>query len=217
MRGPRLSSTFWHSDGQNRVADQREAPQRPSVFHSKKGFFAALADSPCFHSHSVWSGFRSGASWSSSSSERVLPSQCRTERLRFQLRPFRRDLAVTRTRRWVQKPFNLKLLPYAACWDAGAGRLLRSGSYTSPHTHNRCSSTANFLATPTIARFLAFLPPRWASFSPQRLRSVSGPRRFRIKCAPCTSNVRRYRSPSLVMRGCGWLCPDSLCLGRRPT
>ena len=32
MRGPRLSSTFWYSAGQNCFADQREAPQRPSVF-----------------------------------------------------------------------------------------------------------------------------------------------------------------------------------------
>src|SRR6266478_1957441 len=46
--------------------------------------------------------------------KRVLLSQYRTERLRFQWRPFRRDLAVTRTRRWVQKPYNLKPLPYAA-------------------------------------------------------------------------------------------------------
>ena len=30
--------------------------------------------------------------------------------------------------------------------------LLRSGSYTSPLTYNRCSSTANFLATATTAR-----------------------------------------------------------------
>src|SRR6266478_3970779 len=37
--------------------------------------------------------------------KRVLLSQYRTERLRFQWRPFRRDLAVTRTRRWVQKPY----------------------------------------------------------------------------------------------------------------
>ena len=34
------------------TADQREAPRRPSVFLSKKGFFA-LADSPCFHAHSL--------------------------------------------------------------------------------------------------------------------------------------------------------------------
>src|SRR5580765_6193214 len=47
---------------------------------------------------------------------------------------------------------------------------------------NRWSSTANFLATATTARFLAFFPHRSASFSPQRHRSLSstkGP-----KCVP---------------------------------
>src|ERR1700757_5538206 len=44
--------------------------------------------------------------------------------------------------------------------------LLRSGSYTSLLTHKRCSSIASFRATATTARFLAFFPPRAASFSP---------------------------------------------------
>src|ERR1700753_3917933 len=38
--------------------------------------------------------------------------------------------------------------------------LFRSGSYASPVTHNRCSSTASFRATAITARFLAFFPPR---------------------------------------------------------
>jgi len=49
--------------------------------------------------------------------------------------------------------------------------LLRNGSYTSPLTHNRCSSTASLRATATTARFLAFFPPRAASFFPQRRKS----------------------------------------------
>ena len=36
----------------------------------------------------------------------------------------------------------------------------RSGSYTSPLTHSRCSKTASFRATATAARFFAFFPPR---------------------------------------------------------
>src|SRR5580658_6416158 len=92
--------------------------------------------------------------------------------------------------------------PFSCCaW------LFRNGSYTSPVTHNRCSNTASFRATATTARFFAFLPPRAASFSPQRFKSVSGPR-HRIQCAPCTSNWRKYRSPSLLIRNCGWLSPD---------
>src|SRR2546421_6011832 len=57
-------------------ADLREAPRRPSVFLFLERFFLLLrkvflppADSPCFHSHSLWS-LRSGASWSPSSSKR---------------------------------------------------------------------------------------------------------------------------------------------------
>jgi hypothetical protein len=48
--------------------------------------------------------------------------------------------------------------------------LLRSGSHTSPLTHNRLSSTANFRATASTARFLAFFPPRSASFRPHLRR-----------------------------------------------
>ena len=52
--------------------------------------------------------------------------------------------------------------PYAATFAfVSASLLFRSGSYASPLTHSRCSSTANFRATATTARFLAFFPPRW--------------------------------------------------------
>ena len=44
-------------------------------------------------------------------------------------------------------------------------------------------------------RWLAFFPPRSASFRPQRRRSQSGPNGPRMCCAPCTNNVRRYGSP----------------------
>ena len=54
--------------------------------------------------------------------------------------------------------------------------LLRNGSYTSPLTHSRWRSTASFLATATTARFLAFFPPRSASFSPHLRRSLSSPK-----------------------------------------
>src|SRR5215218_4275509 len=42
---------------------------------------------------------------------------------------------------------------------------LRSGSYGSPLTQRRCSSTESLRATATTALFLALLPPRAASFS----------------------------------------------------
>jgi hypothetical protein len=50
---------------------------------------------------------------------------------------------------------------------------------------------ASFLAVPTMARFFPFLPPRSASFRPQRLRSQSIPKGPRMCCAPCTSSVRK--------------------------
>jgi hypothetical protein len=46
----------------------------------------------------------------------------------------------------------------------------------SPLTHSRCSSTASLRATATTARFLAFFPPRAASFRPHRRRSLSSPK-----------------------------------------
>ena len=53
--------------------------------------------------------------------------------------------------------------------------LLRSGSYTSPVTHNRCNSTDSFRATAMAARFLAFLPPRSQIRCPNRRKSLSFP------------------------------------------
>jgi len=59
---------------------------------------------------------------------------------------------------------------YAAFW------LFRSGSYTSPVTHNRCKSTDNFRATAITARFLAFLAPHSQIRRPYRRRSLSLPK-----------------------------------------
>src|SRR5205814_2807823 len=115
--------------------------RRHSVLPSSilRKVFAALADSPCFHSHSVWSGFRSGASWSPSSSKRVLPSQCRTERPRLQWRPFRRDFAVTRTRRWVYKnPTTfLGCLVRSGCGPAVAQRFVHFSAHPQPVQQHR--------------------------------------------------------------------------------
>ena len=52
---------------------------------------------------------------------------------------------------------------------------LRSASYASPVTHNRCKSTDSFRATAITARFLAFLPPRSQIRSPNRRKSLSLP------------------------------------------
>ena len=87
------TEVFCWTDQQCRIADQLEAPQRPFRFLSWKGFFLPLADSPCFHSHSWWSGLLR-CQLESSISERVLPSRCRTERPCFQLRPFLRSPAA---------------------------------------------------------------------------------------------------------------------------
>ena len=71
-------------------------------------------------------------------------------------------------------------LPLAGYAASAVGAPCRSGSYTSPLTHSRCNSTANFRATATAARFFAFFPPRSHNCSPYRRKSVSGPNGPRI-------------------------------------
>lgn len=58
---------------------------------------------------------------------------------------------------------------------AAAVLITRNGSYRSPLIQIRCSTTASFRATATIARFFAFFPPRSASRRPQRRMSQSRP------------------------------------------
>src|SRR5580704_17534309 len=99
-----------------------------------------------------------------------------------------------------------RVLVYAAAGIARCLRL-RNGSYTAPPTHSRCSKTASFRATAIMARFFPLLPPRSASFRPQRRRSLSAPNGPRMGCAPCTNSVRRYGSPSLRICICGSLWP----------
>ena len=60
-----------------------------------------------------------------------------------------------------------------------------------PLRHILCSITASLRATATMARFLALLPPPAASFSPQRFRAESGPKRPRMYWADWTSRLRR--------------------------
>jgi len=73
------------------------------------------------------------------------------------------------------KSLGIFLLAGYAAAAIGADRAGRSGSYTSPLTHNRCSKTASFRATAIAARFFAFFPPRSHSRNPYRRKSVSGP------------------------------------------
>src|SRR5215472_16040965 len=63
----------------------------------------------------------------------------------------------------------------AAVWVIDANEAWPRGSYTSPLIQSRWSKTASFRATATVARFLAFFPPRSHSFFPNRRKSVSGP------------------------------------------
>ena len=70
--------------------------------------------------------------------------------------------------------FPFLLAGYAAA-AIGTDMAWRSGSYTSPFTHSRCSNIASFRATATAALFFAFFPPRSQSRSPYRRKSVSGP------------------------------------------
>jgi len=130
---------------------------------------SAIADSPCFHSHSGVS-LTLGAVWGSRFSNRCCHLSVELDSTPCGIP------APPRPRSHLNSaipysPANL----YAAC-----ARWLRSGSYTSPLTHNRCSRIDSFRATATTARLCAFLPPRAASFTPQRFKSVSGPKRLNM-------------------------------------
>ena len=63
------------------------------------------------------------------------------------------------------QPTDLSSYAYAAVvWVIGMNEAWPRGSYTSPPIQSRCSKTASFRATATVARFLAFFPPRVHSF-----------------------------------------------------
>jgi hypothetical protein len=89
-----------------------------------------------------------------------------------------RSLAVTQIRQFVDRfilPELLEPILSQPCYALAALAnvssckwALRSGSYSSPVSHSRCSITASFRATATTALFLAFFPPRAASFNPNR-------------------------------------------------
>jgi hypothetical protein len=127
--------------------------------------------SPSFHPHSFVSDIRSVLGGCSRFRRRCYLISVLSSHVSVGVGP-QELVAVTWTRR-LSSAVRIETL-YAtariAFW------LLRNGSYTSPLTHNRCSNTANFRATATTARFLAFFPPRSASFSPHLRRSLSAPK-----------------------------------------
>ncbi len=129
------------------------------------------------------------------------------------------DSLPSLTNRWESSShfgvFPFLLAGYAAA-VIGVDRAGRSGSYTSPLAHNRCSKTASLRATAIAARFFAFFPPRSHSRNPYRRKSVSGPNGPKIYCALPTSSRRTIVSPALLIPNCGWLSPESSCFGTNP-
>ena len=155
---------------------------------------------PSFHPHSLDERFSLGASWVFSF-QPVLPPDCRPCFPPTAWKVGQAIDAVTGTRRLGFCISFLRMFCLYAAAGIALWLLLRNGSYTSPLTHNRCNKTASFRATAMMARFFPLFPPRSASFSPQRRRSLSAPNGPRMCCAPCTSRVRRYGSPSLSFGG----------------
>ena len=93
-------------------------------------FSLAPAESPCFHSHSRMEP-AAPVPVGVLNCYRVLPSRYRTEGCLWRQRSFRRDIAVTRTRRWVVSSFTSRFLVfscYAAADLTGAPALFRNGS-----------------------------------------------------------------------------------------
>jgi len=78
----------------------------------------------------------------------------------------------------------------AAVWVIDANEVWPRGSYTSPPIRSRCSKTASFRATATVARFFAFFPPRAHNFFPNRRKSVSGPNGWHCPPAVCATSGR---------------------------
>ena len=187
-----MSRTFFFGRPRHSTADQREARYGSSVLLSKEGFGFApstmpTADQREAHHASVlprpplllallpfalfYGAVCSGASWCPQFHNGCCYLDAELNRF----------LAVSaRSAGFPQSPElgdckRSNHSVYAAAFLLRSAILaLRNGSYTSPVTHNRCSNTASFRATATIARFLAFLPPRSASLRPHRFRSVSG-------------------------------------------
>jgi len=87
------------------TADQREAPQRPSGLLSKERFFRPRR--PALLPFALFGGASAPVPFGVLLFVTGLPSQHRTERPGCPWLPFRRDLAVTRTRRCVRKPYSV--------------------------------------------------------------------------------------------------------------
>ena len=203
----------------------------PLIASSRHPLFCSVdfprALSPCFHPHSVC-GLRRGACWCSQ-----FKGCCHLGGdLGAQLpgsRTICRDLAVTPTRRFrILRRISIlsqipPISPYC-CFSLCCRLALSScpfafrlycGSYTSPVTHNRCSNTASFRATPTTAFFFRLLLPSSPLLlhflHPPTRRSLSGAPRRKMQCAPCTNSLRSSSSPALLIPSSGWLSPLSRC------
>jgi len=91
----------------------------------------------------------------------------------------------------------LERFGFYALWRTVVELLLCSGSYSSS-AHPKVNATIRQLSrVATMARFFPLLPPRSASFRPQRLRS--SPHRT-------TQNVLRLLAPEASQIGIGLLC-----------
>lgn len=97
MRRPAGVNTFSHDPSARLVADQREAHQRSAVFLSEKGFLPSPNRPASIRT--LAGAARSGASWGSQSSTGAAISVPNSARPVPRTGSFRRDLAVTRTRR----------------------------------------------------------------------------------------------------------------------
>src|SRR4030095_6416081 len=191
MRGPPGVKVFFtdlSSKGRHRPTGG--ATQRsPSLLPFLERFLPALADSPCFHSHSLWSGMPR-CQLESFISKRVLPSQNRTESP-----PFPETLVLPRPRSHPNSAIGYQTELH--CPKLPSAKIPPPG----------CCATARTLPrTPTTG---AATPPTYEPPPPPHASSHSCPR-GRPASAPSASNPYPDRAGS----ECSAPLAPAACAGR---
>src|SRR3954454_12676820 len=82
-----------------------------------------------------------------------------------------------------------------------------------PSSHMRCKTTASFLASATVARFM---PRRLATSMAQRFNAENRPERVKMTFAASYNATRTVPSPTLLIPPVTSVSPDWYFLGVRP-
>ena len=151
---PTLPGFYPHSDGPLRARCRLGSDLKPRSI-------TTMMDLGCWDA-AIYPAISKGSAGFSQSSEQGGGCHCQsTLEKQIVSKTNKTDLCFPST----QQPIRLSFLDFRS---PGAHRLRRS-------TRADAVRWQVFRATATDARFLAFFPPRWQSFIPNRRKSVSGP------------------------------------------